>query len=94
MRLRFVSQTYSDVDASWDPVGAATWQERMSRWPVVRAYKQRTYELLDAGGRSVDIGCGPGVDVAALGSGRCLGVELSATMAAAAARRGAVGVSS
>lgn len=42
-----VSQTYSDVDGSSDPVGAAGWQERMSRWPVVRAYKRRTYELLN-----------------------------------------------
>lgn len=84
-----MSQTYSNVDASSDPVGAAGWQERMSRWPAVRAYKQRTYELLNMVDRIVDIGCGPGVDVAALGSRRCLGVEPSATMAAAAARRGA-----
>jgi SAM-dependent methyltransferase len=84
-----VSETYSDVDASADPAGAVEWQERMTTWPAVRAYKGRTYELLAAAERITDIGCGPGVDVAALGVHRCVGVDRSATMVAAAARRGA-----
>lgn len=41
-----MSQTYSDVDASADPAEAVAWQERMSRWPAVAAYKARTHEPL------------------------------------------------
>jgi SAM-dependent methyltransferase len=82
-----MSQTYSDVDASPDPANAAAWQERMSAWPVVRAYKERTYDLLAGTGRVVDVGCGPGTDVVALGD-ECVGVDSSATMVEAAARRG------
>jgi SAM-dependent methyltransferase len=83
-----VSQTYSDVDGSADPVEAAAWQERMASWPAIRAYKERTYELIAGSGRVIDIGCGPGVDVVALGHD-CVGVDPSGTMLAAATRRGA-----
>jgi SAM-dependent methyltransferase len=85
-----VSQTYSDVDASADPAEAVAWQERMSRWPAVAAYKARTHELLGGADPVLDVGCGPGVDVAALGVDRCVGVDASETMTEAADRRGAV----
>jgi len=85
-----VSQTYSDVDGSADSAEAVAWQERMSRWPAVSAYKERTHELLDGADPVLDVGCGPGVDVAALGVDRCVGVDASRAMADAAARRGAV----
>ena len=65
-----MSQTYSDVDGSADPVEAAAWQERMASWPAIRAYKERTYELIAGSGRVIDIGCGPGVDVVVLGQQR------------------------
>jgi SAM-dependent methyltransferase len=83
-----VTQTYSDVDGSRAPVEAVEWQERMASWPAVRAYKERTYDLIGRAGRVVDIGCGPGIDVVALGR-ECVGVDASATMLEAAARRGA-----
>jgi len=53
-----VSQTYSDVDASADPAAVA-WQEPMSRWPAVAAYKARTHELLGGVDPVLDVGCGP-----------------------------------
>jgi SAM-dependent methyltransferase len=65
----------------------------MSAWPAVSAYKARTHELVAHADSIVDIGCGPGVDAVALrvrGVPFCLGIESSATMAAAAAGRGAV----
>ena len=37
--------TYSDVDHSPDPVGAAEWMDTMCDWPFIRAYKARTVEL-------------------------------------------------
>lgn len=45
-----VSRTYSDVDSSADPSAAVDWQREMTRWPAIRAYKQRN--------------CGPGVEPA------------------------------
>ena len=83
-----MSQTYSDVDASSDPTDAVAWQERVSSWPAVRAYKERTHELLAGRGPVVDVGCGPGVDVIAIGDD-CVGVDSSETMVAVAAGRGA-----
>ena len=87
-----MSQTYGDVDGSTDPRGAADWQQRMTAWPAVRAYKQRTYELLGDTGMMLDVGCGPGLDVVAIDRGsdrRCVGVERSVVMAGRAAVRGA-----
>lgn len=85
-----MSQTYADVDGSTDPNAAVAWQERMTRWPAVGAYKQHTYDLLAPARRIVDIGCGPGLDVVALGTDSAVGVDPSAAMASAAAARGAV----
>ena len=38
--------TYTDVDRSPDPVGAAEWMDTMCDWPFIRAYKERTVDLL------------------------------------------------
>jgi SAM-dependent methyltransferase len=84
-----VSTTYSDVDGSDDPAEAIAWQERVDRWPQIRAYKWRVVELLEASGRVLDIGCGPGADVVALGSDRCIGVDRSLAMCRTARARGA-----
>lgn len=86
-----MSETYSDVDDSANPTAAADWQDRMSEWPAVQAYKQHAHEALPASGLLLDVGCGTGVDAAALGTQRCVGAELSATMARITADRG-VGV--
>jgi SAM-dependent methyltransferase len=84
-----VSSTYSDVDAGADPQEAVRWQERVDRWPDIRAYKQRIRDLLGGCDPVVDVGCGPGGDVVAIGVERCVGLDHSAVMCAAAAGRGA-----
>jgi SAM-dependent methyltransferase len=84
-----VSQTYSNVDASDDPVDAVEWQERVNRWPAVRDYKGRSYELLGQADGILDVGCGPGDDVIAIGVDRCVGVDASVIMAKRTQSRGA-----
>src|SRR5690349_19508408 len=88
--MRGVRRTYEAVDDSPDPHGAADWQERMARWPAIRAYKAHTYRLLAGVSPVVDVGCGPGVDVAALGprAGASIGVDPSTTMCRRARRSG------
>ena len=81
-----MSQTYAAVDVSGDPAGAAEWQERMSTWPAVRAYKDHSYRLLDEATPVLDVGCGPGVDLSGLGIGRAIGVDPSITMCRRARR--------
>jgi SAM-dependent methyltransferase len=88
--MQAMSRTYSDVDASADPAAAVASQEEFDSWPDIEAYKRRTQELLGRAQPVLDVGCGPGLDVAALGSRRCVGLDRSRTMAAAARRRGAV----
>jgi SAM-dependent methyltransferase len=80
-----VSFTYSDVDASGDPVGAASWMDVFGAWPAVRAYKERTVDLLRGCAPTVDVGCGVGDDVRALGA---IGIDPSMTMLTEARRRG------
>jgi SAM-dependent methyltransferase len=82
-----VSQTYGDVDASSNPAGAVEWQRRMTDWPAIRAYKQRTYELVADANLVLDVGCGPGVDVAAIGGTRTVGVDPSDAMCEATRSR-------
>ena len=84
-----MSYTYSDVDSSSDPAGAVEWQERVDRWPQVRAYKSRVLELMAGAERVLDVGCGPGGDVLAVGADRCVGLDRSLAMCRAAAAKGA-----
>jgi SAM-dependent methyltransferase len=84
-----VSGTYSDVDASAEPKGAVSWQDRVDQWPQIQAYKRRIRELLAEADSVVDVGCGPGGDVLAMGTDRCVGVDRSVVMCTAAAARGA-----
>jgi len=57
----------------------------MAAWPSVRAYKDRTVELLRDVTPVVDIGCGVGNDARAIGA---IGLDTSMTMLAEAHRRG------
>ena len=84
-----MSYTYSDVDSTSDPAGAVEWQERVDRWPQVRAYKSRVLELMAGAERVLDVGCGPGGDVLAVGADRCVGLDRSLAMCRAAAAKGA-----
>jgi SAM-dependent methyltransferase len=80
-----VSWTYADVDRSEDPAGAARWMDTMAGWPSVRACKRRTIELLEGRALVLDIGCGVGEEVRALGA---IGMDTSATMLREARARG------
>ena len=87
--------TYSDVDRSADPVGAAEWMDTMCDWPFIRAYKERTVDLLHVkpGARLLDVGCGTGHDTRALAAtagpeGVAIGIDASAVMLKAARTRG------
>ena len=55
-----MSNTYSNVDGSGDVAEALDWQDRIDAWPAIRAYKQRTYELLGDALPVLDVGCGTG----------------------------------
>src|SRR5262249_8737280 len=87
--------TYSDVDRSADAVGAAEWMDTMCDWPFIRAYKERTVDLLHVkpGARLLDVGCGTGHDTRALAAaagpeGVAIGIDASAVMLKAARTRG------
>jgi SAM-dependent methyltransferase len=85
-----VSWTYSDVDRSGDPAEAVAWMDTLASWPSVRAYKQRTLELIaDWEGVVLDVGCGLGDEVRALGEG-AIGVDTSLAMLEVAHERGGV----
>jgi SAM-dependent methyltransferase len=84
-----MSSSYAEVDKSADTAALVWWQERVDGWPQVRAYKQRTYELVAGADRVLDVGSGPGGDVVAIGRDRCVGVDASLVMGAAAAGQGA-----
>lgn|GEM_PF-6904691 len=79
--------TYADVDRSGDPAGAAAWMDEMATWPDVRACKARTIGLLAGRAPVVDLGCGTGDDVRALGRA-AVGLDASTTMLREARRRG------
>jgi SAM-dependent methyltransferase len=74
-----MSSTYSNVDGSNDVDAAVDWQDRVNAWPAIRAYKQRTYELIGAVEPVLDVGCGTGMDAAALGA---VGIDRSRAMCA------------
>jgi ubiquinone/menaquinone biosynthesis C-methylase UbiE len=87
--------TYTDVDHSPDPVGAAEWMDTMCDWPFIRAYKERTVDLLQVkpGARLLDVGCGTGHDTRALAAtagpdGIAIGIDASAVMLKTARTRG------
>jgi len=85
-----MSSSYADVDRSGDPAMLVLHQERVDGWPQVQAYKQRTYELVADADRVLDVGSGPGGDAVAIGLDRCVGVDASSVMGAAASGRGVV----
>src|SRR2546430_14366199 len=79
--------TYPDVDHSAGPGGAAEWMDTMCDWPFIRAYKERTVDLLQVkpGARLLDVGCGTGHDTRALAAtagpdGIAIGVDAAAGM--------------
>src|SRR5260370_31446227 len=78
---------YPDVDRSAAPVGAAEWMDTRCDWPFIRAYKERTVDLLHVkpGARLLDVGCGTGHDTRALAmsagpDGVAVGIDASAAM--------------
>jgi ubiquinone/menaquinone biosynthesis C-methylase UbiE len=83
------SATYADVDRSRDPAEAAAWMDRLAGWPAFKAYKGHMAELLraTADGPLLDVGCGVGNDVRALGP-RAIGLDPSRTMLDQAVARG------
>jgi SAM-dependent methyltransferase len=83
-----VSYTYGAVDAGDDPEGAADWQDRIDAWPAIAAYKEHMRGLLPREGRVLDVGCGPGGDLVAIGVERSVGVDPSVTMCRRAGARG------
>jgi SAM-dependent methyltransferase len=84
-----VSDTYANVDGSSDPAAAVRGQERVDRWPQIRAYKRRLRELLADADPLLDVGCGPGGDLLEAGAARSIGVDPSAVMCRTAGARGA-----
>jgi SAM-dependent methyltransferase len=87
-----VSATYGDVDGGPSPGEAVEWQERIDRWPAVRAYRRASVELVAGAGLVVDVGCGPGLSPGAWrgipGVGPVVGVDRSWVMVRRAAERG------
>ncbi|MBA2279896.1 MAG: methyltransferase domain-containing protein [Acidimicrobiia bacterium] len=86
-----VSRTYADVDASADPAEAAAWMDRVATYPAFEASKARVATVLapavEGGGAVLDVGCGLGEDVRALGS-MAVGLDPSWTMLTGAHPRG------
>ncbi|MGZ6965605.1 MAG: methyltransferase domain-containing protein [Acidimicrobiia bacterium] len=82
-----MSFTYSNVDASPNVGEAVDWQDRVNGWAEIRAYKQRTYELLGDARPVLDVGSGTGFDLGELGPG-AVGVDCSSAMCERASARG------
>ncbi|HEY2812324.1 MAG TPA: methyltransferase domain-containing protein [Acidimicrobiales bacterium] len=82
-----MSWTYANVDRSGDPAAAAEWMDTMASWPSIRSIKQRTVDLLRGGAPVLDVGCGVGNEVRALGDG-AVGLDSSSTMLREARARG------
>jgi SAM-dependent methyltransferase len=73
----------------WTTEHGLSVQDRQNNLDAVRATRERTTELLRDHGRVVDVGCGTGTGVRALGE-RAIGVDTSADMLRLAASRSAV----
>ena len=85
---------FTDIDRSADPGGFVQVLDALTALDFIRAYKRRTFELLDLqpGDRVLDLGCGTGEDVQELArlvgpSGRVVGVDRSETVIAEARER-------
>lgn len=83
-----VSHTFADVDASADPGVAVACQEELAGWPAIAAYKQHSHALVGSDRPVLDVGCGPGVDLLALGRS-AVGLDRSLAMCRSASGRGA-----
>ncbi|MEM9653974.1 MAG: methyltransferase domain-containing protein [Actinomycetota bacterium] len=79
-----MSDTYSSVDDSSDVHGAIEWQERIDRWPAIAAYKAMMDRATGPTGPCLEVGAGPGLDAARMGS---IGLDLSRAMAGRARSR-------
>jgi ubiquinone/menaquinone biosynthesis C-methylase UbiE len=85
---------FTDIDRSADPAGFVRVLDALTALDFIRAYKRRTFELLDLqpGASVLDLGCGTGDDVQELArrvgpSGWVVGVDRSETVIAEARDR-------
>jgi ubiquinone/menaquinone biosynthesis C-methylase UbiE len=85
---------FTDIDRSANPGGFVRVLDTLTALDFIRAYKRRTYELLDLqpGASVLDLGCGTGDDVQELArlvgpSGRVVGVDRSETVITEARER-------
>ena len=85
---------FTDIDRSADPGGFVRVLDALTALDCIRAYKRRTFELLELqpGASILDLGCGAGDDVQELArlvgpSGRVVGVDCSETVIAEACER-------
>lgn len=85
---------FTDIDHAADPASFIRVLDAVTALDFIRAYKRRTFELLDLapGARVLDLGCGTGDDVQDLArlvgdGGRIVGVDRSETVIAEARER-------
>jgi SAM-dependent methyltransferase len=82
-----MTQTYADVDGSANPTEALKWQERIDAWPAIQAYKRAARTQLRGARRVLDVGCGPGEDVASISRTEAVALDSSWIMCERAATR-------
>ena len=94
MREQDLVSDFTAVDQARSPQSFTTWLDRASAMEFFGSVKRQTYGLLElqAGGAVLDVGCGTGDDVRALGQlvgegGRAVGVDVSETLITEARRR-------
>jgi ubiquinone/menaquinone biosynthesis C-methylase UbiE len=85
---------FTDIDRAIDPAGFVRVLDTLTALDFVRAYKRRTFALLDVqpGTSVLDLGCGTGDDVQELArlvgpGGRAVGIDRSETVIAQARER-------